>query len=91
MTQTATRRLTARQLAKALAEIDAQIAAVDTVIATYAATFVSDIPEMVYDAWNAAHSARTALVFHRDRVELNPRPIPAGEMGTWELVKANID
>lgn len=89
-----TKRLNARQLAKALADIDAQITRMEYILSDYDALgtlYPVAVPEYVGDAWNAAHDALAALREHRSRVELNPRPIPAGEMGTWELVRQNID
>jgi hypothetical protein len=89
-----TRRLTTRQLAKALAEIDAQILRMEMILSDFDAfpkLCPAGIPDAVGDAWNAAHDALAALREHRAEVELNPRPIPAAERGTWELVQKNID
>jgi hypothetical protein len=42
-------------------------------------------------AWNATNDAIDALKRERADVELNPRPIPWSEAGTYDLVKQNID
>lgn len=87
-----TRRLTAKQLAKALAEIDANLNAIDQALAEFEAVWAGGtVPDAVCDAWNHLHDAHAALTAHRAQVEMNPRPIPAAEMGTWELVQQNID
>jgi hypothetical protein len=91
---TTQRRLTGRQLAKALADIDAQIMRLEYILSDFNAFTVlcpDGIPEYVSDAWNATHDALTALREHRSRVEMNPRPIPSHELGTWELARQNID
>jgi len=89
-----TKHLNARQLAKALAEIDAQIARMEYIVSDYEALgtlYPAAVPSYIYDAWNTAHDAVTALRMERDRIELNPRPIPAGEQCFAELVRQNID
>lgn len=90
------RRMTKVQLAKALAALDAKLAAVDVILDAYAATFETvdysdDFSVPLADAWNGAHDLRSALVAQRRQVELNPRPIPAGEYGTYLLAVQNID
>lgn len=87
-----TKRLTARQLAKALAEIDTQLASLRAIEQGFHVFADGNaIPDAIYTAWNATHAAISELEYHRGQVELNPRPIPAGELGTAELVWQNID
>ena len=87
------KRLTARQVAKARADIDAKIEGLRAIEQGFHvfADGENAIPESIYDAWNATLSAISEMEEHRRQVELNPRPIIAGEMGTYELAQANID
>lgn len=84
-----------RELAAELARLDAAIAGMEAIAQSFADLFDTvayrPVPEAIGTAWNAAHDAVDALKRERAEVEANPRPIPAGEAGTYALVKQNID
>jgi hypothetical protein len=69
-----------------------QIRSMEAIEAVYAATFSTDtqVPEAVYDAWNAAHDAKTALEFERRYVE-NYSPVPAGQEAIYQMIRENRD
>lgn len=85
---------TPRELKAELIRLDTQLLALHAIEAQFQAAFTlteGGPPEPVYDAWNAVHSAITALAHRRAEVEANPRPLPAGQAETWALVQQNID
>lgn len=85
----------ARELAAELARLDKLIAGMKAIVGHYRELFDDEanypIDGTVGDAWNAAHNAVDRLERERSDVEWNPRPIPASEAGTYELIKQNID
>lgn len=90
---TGRRYLKPRELKAKLAEMDALITKMEAIERSYEVAFGkwTPVPETVYDVWNATSDAVETLKRQRAEVAWNPRPIPAGEAGTYELVKQNID
>jgi hypothetical protein len=88
---------TPRELATELARLDRQILTLHAIEAQFQAGFtdtdgtIRPVPDAVSTAWNAVHDAIDALARERVDAEMNPRPIPAGEAGTYALIKDNID
>lgn len=84
---------TKRELAAELARLDNLIFQLTQIEKSYAATWdgKTAVHDAVTNAWNACNDAIDALKRERSDVEWNPRPIPASEAGTYELVKQNID
>lgn len=90
---TGRRYLNARELKTELARLDELISKMEAIEHSYEVAFGkwTPVPETVYDVWNATSDAVEALKRQRADVAANPRPIPASEAGTYELVKQNID
>jgi hypothetical protein len=81
-----------KQRAAAVQTLTEKIAVMAAIEATYEAAFssYSPVPEAVYDAWNAAVSAKSALEFERRYVS-NYSPVPAGQEAIYEMIRENRD
>ena len=81
-----------KQRAAAIQTLTDKIAVMTAIEATYEIAFgeFSPLPEAVYDAWNAAVSAKSALE-HELRIVENYRPVPAGQEAIYEMIRENRD
>lgn len=85
--------LNRRELTAELARLDKLIADMEAIEKSFLRSWdgTSAVHPQVAQAWNATNDAIDRLRRERGDVEANPRPIPAGEAGTYALVKDNID
>lgn len=84
--------MTKKQRAEAIQTITEKIAVMTAIEATYEAAFGTyrPVPEAVYDAWNAAVSAKSSLEWELKALE-NAVDVPAGQEAIYEMIRENRD